>query len=167
MTTCPEARELMLEAPPHHLRGEGTSPLARHVRTCPDCDERAAFVLREQQALSEELASLCPDGGADRALARLRWARRGTPSASHVRGGSAKSEPRRAWWRGAGAVAVAAGLAAALLRWDPSPPPATPPDALPAPPAPVVEAPDRGQVTVFSTPDPAVTVVWIDQESSE
>lgn len=42
---CAESRELMLEADPAELRGEGTSALALHLASCDDCRAAAEHVL--------------------------------------------------------------------------------------------------------------------------
>ena len=42
--TCSEAREAMLDAEPAELRGDGTSAIAEHVRSCLTCRRAAAAI---------------------------------------------------------------------------------------------------------------------------
>jgi len=52
---CDEARELLLEAELVELRGEGDSPLARHVTACAGCRAMAAHILSQTAALHAAL----------------------------------------------------------------------------------------------------------------
>jgi hypothetical protein len=54
---CQEAAELMLEAVPAELAGEGDSPLAAHLRGCGRCAGVGARLLEGARVLGEVLAS--------------------------------------------------------------------------------------------------------------
>ena len=52
---CSEARRALLTADLPELRGEGTSALAQHVRSCAECATAAQKILRVTTALSERV----------------------------------------------------------------------------------------------------------------
>ena len=57
---CDVAREEMLVADLHELRGEGDTDLAMHVRSCAECRRRAEIILGEYDTLRASLAGLEP-----------------------------------------------------------------------------------------------------------
>lgn len=57
---CDVAREEMLVADLHELRGEGDTELATHVRTCAECRKRAEIILGEYDTLRTSLGGLEP-----------------------------------------------------------------------------------------------------------
>lgn len=153
---CDAVRELMLVCDPEDLHVGGASELAAHLRDCPACGQIASRILAGQQALDDALAALGPRSPGDEASAGIR-------ASSH------RWATRR--WR-ALPLAAAAGLIAmlfgrALLDRPASDAPAPGPSARAAiGPADrlVLRAPEEGQMVVFETSDPSVTVVWFYQE---
>ena len=57
---CDVAREEMLVADLHELRGEGDTDLAMHVRTCAQCRRQAEIILGEYDTLRTSLGGLEP-----------------------------------------------------------------------------------------------------------
>ena len=128
MSTCTPFRELMLEADPAELRGEGSGALARHLRVCEPCSRVAAILLEETRRL-DALLEEAPDVDVAGILARA-----GVSSAPPVPASATSrpapapappSEPghvrmrfprRRLWIP----LAAAAALAALLLVRTPS-----------------------------------------------
>lgn len=147
MITCDTARELLLEAEPAELRGEGDGRLAAHLRGCPACRQRAAFLLAQTELLRDTLATLRPVEGRPGFLAAA--------------GGSPGGMTRR--WPVLVPLALAAGIAALLLvsRHE-----ATAPDsaalqlAAATPPALDVQVPTGQAVAVFQTANPNIVVIW-------
>ena len=141
MIECQEAYELLLEAEPAELRGEGDLPLARHLASCAECAALAAGLRAQHEQLAQALTALTP-AHPPRAVAR-----------------------RRRW-----PVFIAPLAAAALLllvlrqqgSW-PRPRPEWPSlDALEpdVPTSTVVNAIGAAGVVVLQTRDPNITVVW-------
>lgn len=153
---CDAVRELMLVCDPEDLHVDGTSELSTHLRDCAACGRVASRILMGQQALDEALASLGPRPA-------------GQPASVGMPASSLRRVTRR--WR-ALPLAAAAGLAALLIGrtlldrpvFDaPVPGPGAraavgPADRL------IVLAPEEGQMVVFETSDPSVTVVWFYEE---
>lgn len=159
MSDCASFRELMLEAEPAELRGEGESPLARHVRNCPACARAAAVLLQETEHVDAFLAD-APPLDVDAVLARAGIApRRAAPGTAPGRLGIRRFPTRRVWVP----LAAAAALAGLLLLRGPEPTrvPATDMAAREAPAPPLVEALADQDVAVLPTNDPNITVVWI------
>jgi hypothetical protein len=75
---CTTAREEMLIADLADLRGEGSSELAAHLRTCTECRAVAATLVRSQGVMNEGLAALKPRAPAKVGVIRKpiawRWA---------------------------------------------------------------------------------------------
>jgi hypothetical protein len=53
--TCNEARRALLTAELEELRGEGTSAVAQHVRTCADCRAGAQQILSVTAAFADRV----------------------------------------------------------------------------------------------------------------
>ena len=164
MSECASFREQMLEAEPAELRGEGESPLARHVRDCPTCARAAALLLEETARLDAFLAD-APPLDVEAVLARAGVATRGIATrgvaqqALPLRLGARRLQPRR-WWAPLAAAAALAGLLlfrAPDLTRTPSPGAA----ARELPELPLVEASADQDVAVMPTGNPDITVVWI------
>jgi len=79
---CSEALDLLLEADPSELDGQGDSELALHLGVCPECSTIAGRVLVEQRRLGESLSGARSKTPVEQALqlaqvnARRRWRRR-------------------------------------------------------------------------------------------
>jgi hypothetical protein len=141
MITCEAARELLLDAEPAELRGEGEGALAAHLRECAACRQRAAFLLAETQRLQSTLQAIRPP---------LHAVERGSGGEAHR-------------WRLLVPLALAAGLGALLLarRHEGSAPGAAPLQvAAAAPGALDVQVPAGQTVAVFQTANPNIVVIW-------
>jgi ferric-dicitrate binding protein FerR (iron transport regulator) len=145
MIDCDAAREMLLEADPAELKGQGESDFARHLRTCAACRQRTAFILSETTALGRALSALPP-----------------APDAVDRR--PADRGPRARRWRIAIPLALAAGVGALLLARRPQMP-------LPTSNAPLqvatanqrtldVQVPAGQSVAVFHTDNPKIVVIW-------
>jgi len=147
---CASAIDLMLEADPQQLAGEGDGGLTLHLGSCESCRVFAGQIVDGQRALARELESLAPRIGADDAL---RLAER---KASTIR-------RRSAIWQIGAPLAAAAGITGiALLGGGPdgleSLVQARGPEALPGI---EVQSPPGKDVAVFEVADrPDVVVVW-------
>jgi hypothetical protein len=144
MITCEAARELLLEAEPAELRGEGDSALAGHLRGCAACGQRAACILSETQVLQSAADGLRPP--------------------RHAVELGPGGEVRRRRWHIVVPLALAAGVGALLLArrremWH-STAPAPLQLATVAPPALDVQVPAGQSVAVFQTANPNVVVIW-------
>ncbi|MGD8496830.1 MAG: hypothetical protein PVF05_11615 [Gemmatimonadales bacterium] len=139
----------MLEAASTDLRPGADTDLARHLADCPGCRRLADRVLAGDATLDRMLRALAAES---------------TPAVS----GKPRAR-RRAIRRAAGfgAAAVAAAAAGVLLAprgvrmnltWSPAA------DRL-APAADVQVA--SNATTIFTTPDHAVTVVWLERETAD
>jgi anti-sigma factor RsiW len=99
---CSEALDLLLEADPSELDGQGDSALARHLRTCPECGAAAGQILEGQRRLGESLSVARSKTPVEQALrlarvkARSRWR-------------------RRRIWQAAIPLAAAAGMASVIV----------------------------------------------------
>lgn len=100
--TCETCHELLLEAEPADLRGEGDTELAQHMRACPPCGARARQILEDLDALSDVLARQEPTVAVSGAVAR---------AAVEAR----RRQKRRTLWRAAVPALAAAGLAGLLV----------------------------------------------------
>lgn len=146
---CPTARDLLLEADPAELRGEGDSPLAAHLRDCAACRARAQAILAGEAELDAALRSLAAARTGTRVIAL--W-------------------PRHGLARRVGTIAVplaAAAAAAGVVLLRPAPagekPGVTTEKIARAlfPRQPVVRPGPGRSAMVLQTRDPGVTVVWI------
>lgn len=163
-SACAPFREVMLEADPPELRGEGDGPLARHLRTCPSCARVAALLLEETAHLDAYLTE-APRPDVDALLRRAGFSVGAPPApTSGPRFASRmwRFPTRRVWIP----VAAAAALTAILLLRAPevhtpaasvgsvatSVPRATPP---------VVEPAAGQDAAIMQTDDPNITVVWL------
>lgn len=167
MSECASFRDLMLEAEPAELRGEGEGPLARHVRGCATCARTASLLLEETARVDELLSEAPPlDVGAVLARAgvearaaagRAEATRNARPDEARLR--ILRFPTRRLWVP----LAAAAALAGVLLLRGPGPTRAPTGGqaagevALP----PIVEAAADQDLAVMPTNDPNITVVWI------
>lgn len=164
MTTCSDIRELLLEASPAELGGEGDGPLAAHLRECALCRRRAARLLEADEALD---AALGAPGTLDVEAVLERAAR--LPSVHLVstwgaRAGSAARRAlsaRRAWVPLAAAAAVAGLL---LVARSPAPPPL--PAVAHAEAPPLVEESSAGGVAIIETDNPDITVLWFFEQGA-
>lgn len=172
--TCATFRDRMLEADPPELRGEGDSPLARHLRVCASC-ARAAEVLLEETARLDtflgdgpevDLAALLARARREEAggIAQVTGAQRSLAAPPGVttpgRRRAQRILSRRLWIPLAAAAAVTAVL---LLRPAPTPTP-TPPTSVAAtiqPALPVVEPAAGQDAAIIQTDDPEITVIWL------
>lgn len=161
--SCSKWRRLMLTAEPAELRGEGSGPLAAHVRECDGCGRAAERTLRGEESLS-------------RAIGLLAEGRLSFPP--ELRSAPPSRRPRRwAWVQLAAAAAVAALLAQPWGREPQSPlrrPGASTVASSAAVPVPRAGEPDGADVPVggvevtrserdfalISTENPNVSVVW-------
>ena len=150
---CKSALELLLEAGPAELAGQGDSELAAHVRECERCGAVASRLLEGQEELAGALAELGPRTDVEEALSIVRARRRGMGW-------------RRYGWRLATPLAAAAVLAVlllAVLLLARLPNGRMPGEMvqLPAPPIePAVEVPLAQNVMVFETRDRSAKVIW-------
>lgn len=147
---CEDAVELILEADPPDLRGEGEGILPRHLRGCEKCRALARVVLEEERVLALKMVEEVPAPDLDRVLAR-----------------GLASEPAVLWrpkgkLRRAGFAIIplaAAALVSVFLRSEPT---------LPGPtyssPEPTValglEVPEGRNAAVLQTKNPEITVLW-------
>ena len=156
MTRCDSWASGILEADPDVLRGEGDSPLARHVRNCPACADAANRVLVATRKLDEALSEPLTLEGF---LTESRAAVIEDAVLAASRGARAAKTPGA--WRGWAAVALAASITALFLVREPDG--ARPSGPLPVPVAPYaeVEAPPGSNVAVLQTRNPDITVFWL------
>ena len=151
MSACERVRELLLEAEPEDLRGDGDGEVARHLQGCPTCARVAAAVLGATRALDEALtagaARLDPAAIVARALGPAPLAAR----PRRVR------RPGR--WAGVAGLAAAAALAAILLTRPPEAPLSPAPRLAQGPP-PLVEVATPTDVAIIQTDNPDITVLW-------
>jgi hypothetical protein len=144
MIDCATATDLLLEAEPAELRGEGETALAAHVRECASCRGQAELLLGAQARLAHALDTIT--------------ALHTTPRSKH--------RPATRRWLPRVLLPVAAAAAAVIVvvsrpgqRADQPLPPLL---VLPARVAevPVVNASTDRNVAVMRTSDPKITVVW-------
>ena len=144
MIDCATATDLLLEAEPAELRGEGESALAAHLRECASCRGQAELLLGEQARLAHALDTIT--------------AVHTTPRSQH-RPVTRRWLPRVLLPVAAAAAAVIVFVARPAQRADEPLPPLL---VLPARIAevPVVNASTDRNVAVMRTADPKITVVW-------
>ena len=148
MISCETARDLLLEAEPAELRGEGDGALARHVRGCPACRQRATFLLGETDVLRATMDAFRPSR------------RKPSPAPSVVR--RLRTPATGRGLRILLPLALAAGIAAlVLVRRDDVTPPSAPLHVTRAtPPVLDVQVPAAQSVAVFQTANPNIVVIW-------
>ena len=149
MITCDAARELLLEAEPAELRGEGDRPLAAHLRGCTACRQRAAHLIRETDLLRSSIDGSRPSRAA------------ANPPRTVARGMASRATPRR--WRIVVPLALAAGIAALVLwrGYHLAPPRGAPLQVATATSGPLdVQVPASQSVAVFQTANPNIVVIW-------
>lgn len=144
---CELARDRLLEADLTELHGEGGSALARHLRGCSACRNRARRILDQTAALRATLERATPRTAA----AQATWRDRGARRASFRR------------WAVAVPLALAASLA--VLVFSRHQTGQTPASGVASPmalaPAPLdVQVPPGQTVTVFQTDNPNIVVIW-------
>jgi hypothetical protein len=149
MIGCRTARDLLLEADPAALRGQGDGELAAHLRSCAPCRAAAQAVLAGQAELDAALRTLA----APRRGTRMIPLRRRMPLVRRV---------------AAVAVPLAAAAAAVLLVARPPATTAEKPGVQAEriaralfPRQPVAQPRPGQHAAVMTTRDPGVTVVWI------
>lgn len=141
--TCLDARAALLEADLEELRGTADTPLALHLRDCPDCRAAAERIVRVEDAMGRRLGALAPRRGIARA--------------------PAAAPRRRRPWRWAAPLAAAAGIVALVVTRAPEPRPEDhgPPDLATHEVGGVsVRAPAGRNVAVFQTDNPDIVVIW-------
>lgn len=155
--TCAEAIEALLEADPRTLEGHGDEPLARHLRECLSCAERARAILQGEAALVQALGAQLRALDLERILeqAEATGPRNHTPLPTRWRSWSVSRHGRTLL-----PLAAAAGMAALFLTREPSlPGPVySPPLATPGL---DVEVPEGRSVAVLETNNPEITVLWL------
>jgi hypothetical protein len=163
VTTCSEIRDLLLEATPAELRGEGEGTLAAHLRSCEACRRRAELLLRADEALEAALG----EGGVPDVEAILELA--GQPASERARPAGFRAKVRsllpapRHWIP----LAAAAALAGVLLLARNGEPPALPPVArAQAQALPTVEAASAAGVAIVETDNPNITVLWFFEQGT-
>ena len=144
---CEIARDLLLEADLAELRDEADGALARHLRACPACRERANRILGHYAALGVALDRATPRAAPGNAIRGHR---------------STRPSPARRW-AVAVPLALAASLAAFLLSRQRGDQGLT--VGLASPPAMAtasldVQVPPGRAVTVFQTDNPNIVVIW-------
>ena len=163
MSACAPFRELLLEAEAAELRGEGESPLARHVRACSSCARAAALILEETARL-DALLSEAPPLDVDALLIRAGMASAGAAAPVGIHRPAPGAPPHRRFSRRLWVPTAAAAALAALVMWQA--------DEMQTPPASVTAAVEHGipplvepapgqDVAVLQTADPDITVVWL------
>lgn len=166
-TGCSAAMMDMLAADPDELRGEGDTPLARHLRACATCAAAAARILDAQQELADAIAILTA------ASPQAGHAMRHDPLPTCVRERAAPG--RRAYARRLGIPGVSALLTAAALvlillqrsRDDPTVrEPLTDRIGM-AMAVPVVSVTEGDDVAIMHTANPNITVVWYLKRESQ
>ena len=147
MSLCAEIRELMLEAEPRALSGEGDDAVAHHLRNCPACAELGRRILDDAEDLRTFLGGWRETPDVDAIL----------EAAGHFDKAPATvlSFPRWRTWAVAAAAAVVAGL---LLIPGEAPLVESPRRAPPTPP--LVEVAPGQNVAVMATANPDITVLW-------
>lgn len=141
--TCTEARAALLEADLEELRGAADTPVALHLRDCPDCRAAAERIVRVEDAMGRRLGALAPRRGIARAPAATPRSRRR--------------------WRWAVSLVAAAGMVAVVVTRHPEPPPEDhrPPDTATHAVGGVSVRPPAGRnVAVFQTGNPDIVVIW-------
>ena len=155
---CETARDHLLEADLTELVGEGDGELARHLRACPECRERARRILDQTATLAAALEHVVPPAPS-RALVASRASALERP-AMEGDGGRWRAMRR---WAVAVPLALAASLALMLLSRPHGLPSPTPQSSGPIPAASTpfdVQVPRGRAVTVFQTDNPNIVVIW-------
>jgi len=146
----------MLEADPEVLQGEGPEPLARHLRECPACQERAMAIVLGEADLSGALVGAVSATDPDRIL---EMALDEGPRTLPFPG---RRAPRRWARRGVALLPLAAAASLAILLMGREPPlPGRPYTPRATAPGLDVQAPDGEGVAVLETNDPDITVLWL------
>ena len=150
MNSCRDIRVLLLEAELDELAGDGSSPVAEHVRSCAGCRDLAHRIVEETEGLGSYLSrgAAAPDVDAILGAAGM---------------GEAAPEPPPqvlpfAPWRRWTALAAAAAVAGLFFLRADHAPQVVGPVAFQTPPL-VEAAPDRN-VAVMPTANPDITVLW-------
>ncbi len=146
--TCADIREAMLEADSQALRGEGTSAVAQHVQSCPECRGLAERIVAQERRLQSALAALEPRQPLDDAV--------------RAAVGLTRRRRRRRWVVASG---LAAAAVAAFALWH-SGRSALPPSQQPTAVAqPFVQTSADQNVIVYQTANPDIVVVWLYQRN--
>lgn len=161
MSTCRDFREMLLEAEPSELRGEGGGPLAEHLRRCDGCRRAALVILATNAGLAEALAREADPAAVDAVLRQAGVAPGGVKAPQH-RG---RWRRARSWAWATGALAAAmAGVILMRGRPAPAPPSLAATRGAAAAQLPVVADASADKVAVLATDDPDITVLWFFQE---
>ncbi len=154
---CNEAMEGILKADLRELEGEGSTPLALHIRGCPSCRARAVAILRAEQALAQGLVKGLPEPDYDQILRR---AGESTPQEDKILRIHRPPWFRPGPWKTLVPMAAAAALVFLFLGREPTlpgpvyqPPPETP--------GLEVDVPEGQSVAVLQTNNPDISVVWL------
>lgn len=150
MNSCRDMRVLLLEADLDELAGDGSSPVAEHVRACAGCRDIAGRIVEETRGLDSYLSRGASAPDVDAILGAVGVGDAATDPPPRV----LPFTPWRRWTALAAAAAVA-GLF--FLRADDAPQ-VVGPVAFQTPPL-VEAAPDRN-VAVMPTANPDITVLW-------
>lgn len=140
---CSDWQDVMLEAEPAELSGEGESALAKHLRSCAVCRAQADLLLRAMTELDQDLAA---------EAARDQVRRLGRPE--RLRRAALVAVPLAA----AAAIALLllgpfrAGRGPGLVRIPPVPTVAA---------VPVVTPPPGRNAAVIQTDNPDIVIVWL------
>ncbi len=152
---CADAREVILEADPSDLRGEGTGILVRHLRDCGGCRALARAVLEEQRLLAAEMVAAVPPPDVNEILDRALCPQQVTGPIRRFR------RSRRFKRMGLALIPLAAAAAAAALLLGTDPPlpgPSySPPERIAAL---GLEVPEGQNAAVLQTKNPEITVLW-------
>ncbi len=154
---CQTATEMMMEASPRDLAGDGDPILASHLESCEKCRALAEHFLVSQLGLVRELDAHAPRLSVDEAL-------------QAAKGRVATIRRRNARWQIGAPLAAAAGLAGLVVLADGS----EETDVLARTPVPEqlpgleVIGPPGKDVAVFNVTDrPDVVVVWFFDSGDE
>jgi anti-sigma factor RsiW len=148
MITCGAARELLLEAEPAELRGQGGSELAVHLQSCAACAARARYIVEQQEVLASTL-----DGLPSALVAG--------PGLAAVRTRSGRPIYRR--WQVLVPLALAASVGGLLVvrHRPPGPQTVAPLQVAAVTPRQLdVQVPAGQSVAVFQTANPHIVVIW-------
>lgn len=177
MTSCREARELMLIAGRDELNCVGDADLPVHLRSCPACAQAAARLQRAEHDLAEALNRLAPVPHVNAvhvntasAATRIAWSADRQDSRPYRITGREALRIRGRRMAGAVAALAAAAVVLLVLNWPAATnlprldPPAT--MMIAAAETPVVNVTGGGNVAVMQTKDPAITVIWFFNEET-
>jgi hypothetical protein len=164
VSACTTIQDELLEAAPDELAGVARTPIAEHLRDCPDCAPVARLLLDEHARLGRALAlvqpSLSPDEATDDVLTTARLA----PDSTW----RDRVDRARRFLITALPMAAAAAIAAYFVYGLPGRDVPAVDVTVPAPevPARFVRAtvPAGASAVVLRTANPNITLVWITEK---